>query len=82
MHFNAILFVSLFVSRSIIPRSGLSATSTHNSQNNLYLPYLRTSVCKNRIVYQSISLWSALPVELKKLSPFKGFKYLFVIFCC
>ena len=50
MHYNA----SLFISQNIIPHSGLSATSTHNSQYNLYLPYVRTSLCKSSIVYKSI----------------------------
>ena len=52
MHYNASLFVSLFVcqGRHIISRSGLSATSTRISQFNLYLPYIRTSLCKISIV--------------------------------
>ena len=52
MHYNA----NLFVSQEIISRRGLSATSTRNSQYNLYLPYVRTSLCKSSIVYQSITL--------------------------
>ena len=71
MYYNASLFVSLFVSQGIIPRSGLSATSTRNSQYNLYLPYVRMSLCKSSIVYQSIAFWNALLVELKKIGIFQ-----------
>ena len=75
MHHNAILFVSLLVSRGIIPRSCLSATSTRNSYYNLYLPYVSSSLYKRSTVYQSIALWNALPVELQQLSSFKSFKH-------
>ena len=51
--------------------SGLSATSTCNSQYNLHLPYVRTPLCKSSIVYQSIALWNALPVEFKKIVIFQ-----------
>ena len=68
MHYNA----SLFVCQGIIPHSCLSATSTRNSQYKLYLPNVCTSLCKSIIVYQSIAIWNALPVELKKLSSFKS----------
>ena len=76
MHYNA----SLFVNQGIILRSGLSATSTRNSQYNLYLPYVRMSLYKTSIVYRSIALWNELPVEIKKLSSFKSFKHQFFIF--
>ena len=66
IHYIASLFVSLFVSQgiiprsglsaTIIPRSGLSATSARNSQYYLYLPYVCMSLCKINIVYQSIAL--------------------------
>ena len=55
MHYNASLSVSLFVRQGILPRSGLSGTSTRNSQYNLYLPYVRTSLCKSSIVYHRIA---------------------------
>ena len=73
IHYNA----SLLVSQEILPRSGLSATSSCNSQYYLYLLYVRTSLCKSSIVYKSIALWNALPAELKKLSSFKSFKHQF-----
>ena len=46
-----------------------------NSLYNFYLPYVRMFLCKSSIIYQSIALWSALSVELKKLSSFKSFKH-------
>ena len=65
MHYNVSLFVILFVSQGIVPRSCLSATNTHYAQFEVYLPCIRTSLCESSIVYQSIALWNALPVELK-----------------
>ena len=72
-----IILVFLLVKVLYCMRSGLSAKSTHNSQYNLFLPYVRTSLFKRSIVYQNIALWNALPVLLKKLSSFKSFKHQF-----
>ena len=69
--YNANLFVSLFVSQGIVRHSGLNITTTRNWQHGLYMPYVRTSLCK--IVFKSM----ALPVELKNLPSFKSFKYQF-----
>ena len=76
VHYNT----SFFVSQGIKSRSGLNATSNRNLQNNLYLPHVRTFLCKSSIVYQSIALWNALPVELKNCHLSKVLNIIFFIF--
>ena len=69
----------------IIPRSGLSANSTRNSQYKIDLPYVRTSLCKSSI--NKLLLYGiCCQFNYKKLLSFKSFKHqyfhiLLLIYC-